>query len=60
MNRKKTGAGSLKSSNCPARSPMAKRPKRPRLDSGYASGVLAQDKAAVYFAGLDDIYSFAK
>lgn len=31
-----------------------------RLDTGYASGVITQSKTLVYFAGLDDIYSFAK
>ncbi len=31
-----------------------------RFDTGYASGVIAQSKTTVYFAGLDDIYSFPK
>lgn len=31
-----------------------------RFDTGYTSGVIAQSKALVYFAGLDDIYSFPK
>ena len=31
-----------------------------RLDSGYASGVIAQSATTVYVASLDDIYSFAK
>ncbi len=31
-----------------------------RIDRGYSSGVIAQTKTAVFFAGLDDIYSFTK
>jgi hypothetical protein len=31
-----------------------------RLDAGYASGVIAQGRTAVYIASLDTIYSFAK
>lgn len=31
-----------------------------RIDGGYSSGVIAQTKADVFFAGLDDIYSFTK
>ncbi|MDX6694465.1 MAG: hypothetical protein QOF02_2068 [Blastocatellia bacterium] len=31
-----------------------------KLDAGYASGVIAQSKTLIYFASLDDIYSFAK
>lgn len=31
-----------------------------RLDGGYSSGIIAQSKMQVYFASLDDIYSFAK
>lgn len=31
-----------------------------RFDTGYESGVITQSKTQVYFAGLDDIYSFAK
>ncbi len=31
-----------------------------RLDTGYAGGVIAQSKTLVYFASLDDIYSFTK
>lgn len=31
-----------------------------KLDSGYASGVITQGTTQVYFAGLDDIYSFPK
>jgi hypothetical protein len=31
-----------------------------KLDGGHASGVIAQSKTQVYFAGLDDIYSFSK
>lgn len=31
-----------------------------KLDSGYSSGVIAQSKTQVFFAGLDDIYSFQK
>lgn len=31
-----------------------------KLDSGYASGVIAQDKMFAYFAGLDDVYSVGK
>ena len=31
-----------------------------RLDTGYTSGVIAQSKTLVYFASLDDIYSFTK
>ncbi len=31
-----------------------------RLDIGYSSGVIAQSKTLVYFAGGDDILSFAK
>lgn len=31
-----------------------------RLDVGYASGVIAQSKTLVFFAAMDDIYSFQK
>ena len=31
-----------------------------RFDTGYSSGVIAQSKTLVYFAGLDDIYNFPK
>jgi hypothetical protein len=31
-----------------------------KLDAGYASGVIAQSKTLIYFASLDDIYSFTK
>jgi hypothetical protein len=31
-----------------------------KIDGGYASGVIAQGKTAVYVASLDDIYSFPK
>ena len=31
-----------------------------RFDTGYSSGVIAQSKSFVYFAGLDDIFSFPK
>ena len=31
-----------------------------KLDAGYSSGVIAQSKMLIYFAGLNDIYSFAK
>jgi hypothetical protein len=31
-----------------------------RFDTGYGSGVISQSKTLVYFASLDDLYSFAK
>lgn len=31
-----------------------------RLDTGYAAGAITQDKTHIFFASLDDIYSFAK
>lgn len=31
-----------------------------RVDTGYSSGVIAQSKALVYIASLDDIYGFTK
>lgn len=31
-----------------------------KLDGGYSSGVIAQSKLQVFFASLDDIYSFQK
>ncbi|MGA9994840.1 MAG: hypothetical protein WBP93_05455 [Pyrinomonadaceae bacterium] len=31
-----------------------------KLDTGYASGVIAQSDSLVYFASLDDIFSFTK
>jgi hypothetical protein len=31
-----------------------------KLDGGYSSGVIAQSNTQVFFAGLDDIYSFTK
>jgi hypothetical protein len=30
------------------------------LDAGYSSGAIAQSKTMIYFASLDDIYSFTK
>jgi hypothetical protein len=30
------------------------------LDSGYSSGIITQSKTQIFFAGLDDIYSFTK
>lgn len=43
---------------------LCKVPKRggdvSKVDAGYASGVIAQSRTAVYVASLDDIYSFAK
>jgi hypothetical protein len=31
-----------------------------RLDSGYSGGAISQSKTQLFFAGLDDIYSFSK
>jgi len=31
-----------------------------RLDTGYASGIITQGRTLIYFATLDDIYSFPK
>jgi hypothetical protein len=31
-----------------------------RLDTGYASGIIAQSARLIYFASLDDVYSFPK